>query len=102
MTKGKPVSKRLTTLSLARNLTQRQEHQIIAMADRARTMEQVIDRINDVDMGPRLSTWRHTPCEHSRLLNPREQAQGDEPDYDDACSPCLRDRLRAYLLGNQQ
>lgn len=102
MTKGKPVSKRLTTLSLARNLTNRQEHQIIAMADRARTMEQVIERINDVDMGPRLGTWRHTPCEHSVVLNPLESALGDEEEWDDACSPCLRDRLRAYLLGNQQ
>jgi predicted RNA-binding Zn-ribbon protein involved in translation (DUF1610 family) len=39
MTKGKTLSKRLTTLSLARNLTQRQEHQLVAMADRARKME---------------------------------------------------------------
>lgn len=99
MTKGKPVSKRLTTLSLARNLTNRQEHQIIAMADRARTMEQVIDRINDVDMGPRLSTWRHTPCEHSLVV---VDNSGGVLDSEDACSPCLRDRLRAYLLGNQQ
>src|SRR3546814_10735086 len=39
MTRRKPLSKRLTTLSLARNLTSRQEHQVIAMADRARHLE---------------------------------------------------------------
>src|SRR3546814_8548527 len=39
MTRRKPLSKRLTTLSLARNLTSKQEHQVIAMADRARHLE---------------------------------------------------------------
>lgn len=39
MTKGKSVSKRLTLLSLARNLTSKQEHQLVALADRARKME---------------------------------------------------------------
>ena len=40
MTKGKPLSKRLTAFSLGKNLTQKQEHQIVAMADRARKMEE--------------------------------------------------------------
>lgn len=40
MSRRKPLSKRLTILSLARNLTQRQEHQLVAMADRAHHMEQ--------------------------------------------------------------
>jgi hypothetical protein len=39
MTRRKPLSKRLTALSLARNLTSKQEHQVIAMADRARHLE---------------------------------------------------------------
>lgn len=39
MTRRKPLSKRITALSLARNLTQKQEHQLVAMADRARHME---------------------------------------------------------------
>lgn len=39
MTRRKPLSKRLTALSLAKNLTQKQEHQIVAMADRARHLE---------------------------------------------------------------
>lgn len=39
MTKGKSVSKRLTLLSLARNLTSKQEHQLVALADRTRKME---------------------------------------------------------------
>ena len=39
MTKGKPLSKRLTAFSLGKNLTQKQEHQIVAMSDRARKME---------------------------------------------------------------
>ena len=43
MTKGKSVSKRLTILSLARNLTSKQEHQLVALADRARKMEQALE-----------------------------------------------------------
>src|SRR3546814_3999012 len=39
MTGRKPLSKRLTTLSLARSLTSKQEHQVIAMAARARQLE---------------------------------------------------------------
>ncbi len=39
MTRRKPLSKRLTILSDARNLTSKQEHQVIAMADRARHLE---------------------------------------------------------------
>jgi hypothetical protein len=39
VTRRKPLSKRLTALSLARNLTQKQEHQVVAMADRARHLE---------------------------------------------------------------
>jgi uncharacterized membrane protein YqiK len=39
VTRRKPLSKRITALSLARNLTQKQEHQLVAMADRARHME---------------------------------------------------------------
>jgi hypothetical protein len=42
MTKGKSVSKRLTLLSVARNLTSRQEHQLVALADRARKMERAL------------------------------------------------------------
>lgn len=39
MTRRKPLSRRITALSLARNLTSKQEHQLVAMADRARHME---------------------------------------------------------------
>ncbi len=39
MTRRKPLSKRLTALSLARNLTSKQEHQLVAAADRARHLE---------------------------------------------------------------
>lgn len=39
MTRRKPLSKRITALSLSHNLTQKQEHQLVAMADRARHME---------------------------------------------------------------
>ncbi len=39
MTKGRPLSKRLTALSLERNLTQKQQHCIVTMADRARRLE---------------------------------------------------------------
>lgn len=40
MTRRKPLSKRLTALSLARNLTSKQEHQLVAAADRARHLEE--------------------------------------------------------------
>lgn len=36
------------------------------------------------DVAPMIRDWRMGPCEHYRT---------------DVCSPCLRDRLRAYLLG---
>jgi hypothetical protein len=39
VSRRKPLSRRLTILSLARNLTSKQEHQLVAMADRARHME---------------------------------------------------------------
>lgn len=39
MTKGKLASVRLTLLSGARNLTAKQEHQLVALADRTRKME---------------------------------------------------------------
>lgn len=39
MTRRKTLSKRLTILSRSGNLTQKQEHQIVAMADRARHLE---------------------------------------------------------------
>lgn len=57
MTKGKPVSKRLTILSLARNLTAKQEHQIIALADRALKMERALAAIGEavVAEGPEVS-----------------------------------------------
>lgn len=45
MTRRKPLSKRITILSIARNLTQKQEHQLVAMADRARKMESEIETL---------------------------------------------------------
>lgn len=45
MTRRKPLSKRLTILSIASNLTQKQEHQLVAMADRARKMEAEIETL---------------------------------------------------------
>lgn len=45
MTRRKPLSKRITILSIARNLTQKQEHQLVAMADRARKMEAEIETL---------------------------------------------------------
>lgn len=39
MTRRKTLSKRLTILSRSGNLTQKQEHQVVAMADRARHLE---------------------------------------------------------------
>lgn len=39
MTRRKPLSKRITILSRSANLTQKQEHQLVAMADRARHLE---------------------------------------------------------------
>lgn len=39
MSRRKPLSKRLTILSRSRNLNSKEEHQVVAMADRARHME---------------------------------------------------------------
>lgn len=47
MTRRKPLSKRITALSLARNLTQKQEHQLVAMADRARHMEKELTELRE-------------------------------------------------------
>lgn len=47
MTRRKPLSKRITALSLARNLTSRQEHQLVAMADRARHMEDELTELRE-------------------------------------------------------
>lgn len=55
--------------------------------------------LDDPDLAPRISLWRNW-CEHSRILNPREHRDGDAAEYEQACSPCVRDQLRAWLLGD--
>lgn len=47
MTKGKLASVRLTLLSGARNLTAKQEHQLVALADRTRKMERDLRAAHD-------------------------------------------------------
>jgi hypothetical protein len=47
MTKGKLASVRLTLLSGARNITAKQEHQLVALADRTRKMEKELARQRD-------------------------------------------------------
>lgn len=44
MSRRKPLSKRLTILSRSRNLNSKEEHQVVAMADRARHMEAELTR----------------------------------------------------------
>lgn len=92
MTKRKPLSKRLTILSRARNLTSRQEHQLVAAADRARHLE--ADRL---DLSERVSLARmrieehHTSslygalglclcgiCEIGRILNGPDQMDTED------------------------
>lgn len=55
MTRRKPLSKRITILSRSNNLTQKQEHQLVAMADRARHLEadlvelrEKVERVRDL------------------------------------------------------
>lgn len=54
--------------------------------------------LDDPDLAPKISLWRNY-CEHSRILNPREHRDGDTAQHEQACSPCLRDQLRTWLLG---
>jgi hypothetical protein len=55
--------------------------------------------LDDPDLGAQISTWRR-PCGHSRLVNVRgELAGSEETGFEDGCSPCVRDRMRAYFLG---
>ena len=62
MTKGKSVSKRLTLLSVARNLTSRQEHQLVALADRARKMEAGLTRAQEQTEAVGTSRVESLPC----------------------------------------
>lgn len=54
--------------------------------------------LDDPDLAPRVSQWRDW-CKHSEILNPDQFRDGDTAQYEQACSPCVRDRLRAWLLG---
>lgn len=74
-------------------------------ANRSLLIPPVIDRarallaaaLDDPDLAPQVSWWRRA-CEHSRVLNPKEHRDGETAEYEQACSPCLRDRMRAWLL----
>lgn len=55
--------------------------------------------LDDPEFANHIRDWRLTPCEHSRPLRYGPDLSGSAGRREQACSPCLRDRLRAYLLG---
>jgi hypothetical protein len=53
--------------------------------------------LDDPDLGGLIRDWR-APCEHSRPLRYGPDLSRSAGEREQACSPCLRDRLVAYLL----
>jgi hypothetical protein len=58
----------------------------------------VVALLDDPEFANRIRDWRLAPCEHSRPLRYGPVLGQSEPRYEQACSPCLRDRLTAHLL----
>lgn len=54
--------------------------------------------LDDPNLAERITAMRR-PCGHSLPLRYGPVLGQSEPEYQRACSPCLRDRLRAYFLG---
>lgn len=71
MTRRKPLSKRITALSLARNLTSRQEHQLVAMADRARHLEADLSAAREGAEGMWVASLPCPRCGQYRVLGYR-------------------------------
>lgn len=71
MTRRKPLSKRITALSLSRNLTQKQEHQLVAMADRARKMEADLAEQREQPSGTWVASLPCPDCGQNRILGYR-------------------------------
>jgi len=59
----------------------------------------VVALLDDPEFANRIRDWRLAPCEHSQVRNQwRHDNTGEPLVYEQACSPCLRDRLTAHLL----
>lgn len=94
MTKGKSVSKRLTLLSMARNLTHKQEHQLVALADRTRKMEAELAALTALPTFP--VDLPCPDCEQRRLVGYRlDNEKGEHMHTNYVCTFWASRTLRA-------